>query len=320
MQKRELNRLRQAARKASSNLLTELYGKLSEEDYNKVKGYHDWALSTINIYFSLMANRFKELYQKKKVDTLIHSSRSFYDVFTSGIRKVLKLYPHSYWSSYVIKLFKLEEFQERVKEWNTLYIEYLRYYGSLQQDIEKYLNFIDRGVEIASSYTTLNKKELYDDTLVKFYAIWKTWEDEEYLNKFVEDLAKMLDITLELFVEGPVRLYLKISPENYIIIFKTLTAESLKDLNDKEDKELQEIMEFHRYIYKTIKEENQPETGFFYITSRYLKETAKQFVENLKEEIKKLTLLFPTRELREKFIMRFEEGYLFRESNPWIYN
>lgn len=316
---RELRRLHQAFNKASKKILKNNYGKLSEKDYSKIKGYHQWVSSTITLLGSLLSSRWEKLYQKREELTTYKAlkDRSRYDVYESGIRRFLKKYPHSYWSSYVIKSFHLNDIQEQVLTHFDNFLNWLRYFGGINKASEVYLNHLDTGVDLAKKYTAREEEDLYDDDLVRLYGYLKTWEDQEDLDEFINDMDLFLENTIELYIEGPIKLYLKLSKDKYIVIFKALTAEKTNDL-PYINEEQREIMDAHEELYDMIDEELKEETGFLYNLIELLKKTRKNYIKSFKEDVNRLKFLFPTQELRRQFLRKYECGFIFRENDPWM--
>ena len=316
---RELRRLQQAYGKASRKMLKDKYGKLSEKDYNKIKGYHQWVSSTIGIMGSILSSRWERLYQKRKKIESFRASRdrSRYDIYESGIRRFLKKYPQSYWSSHVINLFNLTDIQNLFLEHTDNFLNWLRYFGSINKTAEVYLNYLDRGVDIAKSYTDREASDLYDDDLARLYGYLKTWEEQEELDEFIDDLGDLFDRTIDLYIEGPIKLYLKLSKDRYLVIFKALTADKTSDL-PYIDEEQNEVMEAHSEFYDTIEEEAEEDTGFLYNIIELSRRARKNYIKSYKEDVKRLMFLLPSKELRRQFLRKYECGFLFKENNPWL--
>ncbi|HPZ09699.1 MAG TPA: hypothetical protein PL110_16480 [Candidatus Eremiobacteraeota bacterium] len=316
---RELKRLQQACGKASHKLLKEKYGKLTEKDYNKIKGYHQWVTSTISIVSSIFSSRWERLYQQREdlSSFKVLKERSRFDIYDSGIRRFLKKYPHSHWSNSIIKTLQLNDFQNLFLEYVDNFLNWLRYFGTINKIGEVYLNYLDRSVDIAKNYSERDKDDLHADDLTRLYAYLKTWEDQEELDEFIKDLDNFFDRTVELYIEGPIRLYLKLSKDKYLIIFKAFTAENPNDL-PYIDEEQKEVMEVHEDVYEMVEEEMNEETGFLYSIVELLKKARENYIKSLKEDVNKLKFLFPTQELRRQFIRKYECGFIFRENNPWL--
>ncbi len=316
---RELKRLNQAITKASSKLLKEKYGKIGEKDYGKIKGYHMWVTSTVNILSSIFSSRWERLYQKREDLASFRAlkERSRFDIYDSGIRRFLKKYPYSHWSNSVIKLLQLNDFQSLFMEHVDNFLNWLRYFGTINKRGEVYLNYLDRAVDIARTYSERDEDDLHDDDLVRLYAYLKSWEDQEELDEFIEDMDKFFDRTIELYIEGPIKLYLKLSKDKYLIIFKALTAESPNEL-PYIDEDQKEIMEVNDDVYEMIEEEMHEDTGFLYNIVELLKKARENYIKSLKEDVNKLKFLFPTQELRRQFIRKYECGFIFKENNPWL--
>lgn len=317
---RELKRLHQACNKASKKILKDRYGKLAEKDYNKVRGYHQWVTSTISLLGSIFSSRWERLYQKREGDLSsfrVLKDRSRYDIYESGIRRFLKKYPQSYWTSHVIKIFNLGDIQNRILEHTDNFLNWLRFFGGINKLTEVYLNNLDRGVDMAKDYSGRDVEDLYEDDLVRLYGYLKTWEDQEDLDEFMKDLDYLFDNTIELYIEGPIKLYLKLSKDKYLVIFKALTAEKQSDL-PYIDEEQKEVMDAHGEFYDMVKEEMEEDTGFLYNIVELAKKTRENYIKSFKEDVNRLKFLFPSQELRRQFIRKYESGFIFRENDPWM--
>lgn len=229
-------------------------------------------------------------------------ARANWDIFASGIRFVNQRMPDSYLFRFVLPMFKLEDLGGKILSYSGQWLEQTHVSAKALSEIDKYLSCYEKGENIVKRYSTSNQE------LVRLYASLKTWENKEKFEKFFKDFENFLSLSVEVFISGPIQLYLMISKENFLLIFKALSIGKISELEEQKREKYQEIMAFHDWFYSLI-EKSEPLRVF----QEAFRSTVKEYVRLLREEEENIRKQLPTKELKNRLIERFEKGLLFQE-------
>lgn len=231
----------------------------------------------------------------------IQDSREKWDIFSAGIRYSCQKMPNSYFFRFVLPMFKLDDLGEKILGYSGQWLQETHLGQKALLEINQYLKNYAKGEKLCKRYSTSNPE------LVRLYASIKTWETKEKFDRFFQDFQKFLDTSLEVFISGPIQLYLMISRKSFLLIFKALTVEKVSTLSEDEEK-YQEIMAFHDWIYSVIE---KSET--LRVFQKIWKKVVREFLRLLREEQENIRRQLPSRELKSRLIDRFEKGLLFQK-------
>lgn len=232
----------------------------------------------------------------------IGDSRANWDIFASGIRWINQRMPDSYFFRFVLPMFKLEDLGGKILSYSGQWLEQTHISAKALSEIDKYLRNYEKGEEIVERYSTSNQE------LVRLYALIKTWETKEKFEKFFKDFENLLSTSVEVFISGPIQLYLMISKESFLLIFKALSIGKINELEEPKREKYQEIMAFHDWFYGLI-EKSEPLRVF----QEAAGSVTKEYVRLLREEEENIRKQLPTKDLKNRLIERFEKGLLFQE-------
>lgn len=174
------------------------------------------------------------------------------------------------------------------------------------KEISRYIENYDYAVEIAQSYDQRNKH------LEAKYVLCKTWRNNTEWNDFMNLLDEIINQKIEIFIEGPLQLFLMISKEEVFMLLKIFTTDTVFGLSDKskENKiELKTAYDFFDYFRNKIE---ASET--IRLFQDILIKTIQKSVMVWKEEASLYRNEFVNQELRQSFIDKFESGKLFRDN------
>jgi hypothetical protein len=234
----------------------------------------------------------------------ISEARANWDIFASGVRWINQRMPDSYLFKFVLPMFKLEDLEGKILSYSGQWLEQTHISAKALSEVDKYLRNYEKGEEIVERYSTSNQE------LVRLYASLKTWETKEKFEKFFKDFDDFLSTSVEVFILGPIQLYLMISRESFLLIFKALSIGKISELEEQKREKYQEIMAFNDWFYGLI-EKSQTLRVF----QDAIKSTVKEYVRLLREEEENIRKQLPTKDLKNRLIERFEKGLLFQEED-----
>lgn len=247
--------------------------------------------------------------------------RSKWEVYLSGLRYLIRKYPQGFFRT-ILALKEWEGFPEKIDAYLEKSVSALSDFYLLAREIRKYCLNYNKGRKIARQYIQIQDDKEPEENeenclveedfknLCRLYASLKSWEQEEEFSRFNNHIEKCQNQFFEVIIEGPIQLYLLIGEETWFFILKILTIEHLGDFFlEKDKKELHDLREINKLIYKTI------ENSEFYQTLKsFIREFLKIYVDDLKRSQERLRGQYPTRELKRKFVKRFERGEIFRKN------
>jgi len=223
-----------------------------------------------------------------------------WDIYISGFRGLLRDHLRSYVLTALLPLIGAKELGEK---WSSLAqegLELLRLAEIVFRELDRSIDARVRAREITAAYGVEN------EDLEALYASLKTWETDEELQKFTEDFADLLDKTVEVIVEGPIQLYLMISREGFILIFKGLMSTKVGD-PEFEDQDLFRLMALHNEVRAKVEQ-----SAAIKLFQEFVEALFDEYLESWKKRQKRLRGLFPTQALRDSFVQRFERGVILR--------
>ena len=293
----------------------ELFEKVAAEEFERLQESRQEAIEA----FLAEAKDIEELQLRMKVadlaKALIEIAQGMLDFplleetedkpnwerYLSGPRGLLRDFLRSHLLTMILPSLKVEELGEKLMAFAREWLKLLHLSEKVLRELDRYVDARVRASEITSQYKVDN------ETLERRYASLKTWEKDEKLERFSENLEDLLDKTLEVIVEGPVQLYLMVSREGFLLIFRALMLERIGDLT-LEDKDLDSLMALHDEIHRRIEESESIK-----LLQDLFGKIFAEYLEDWRKEQKELRELFPTERLRELFVERFEEGTIFGE-------
>lgn len=313
---REQKRLKQALERAREVVLRDHFSSLSViPTVLEVKEYEE-QLDSFHSLISLALDHFsKHLpspFEKIK-------ERSVWEVYLSGLKYLARRYPNGFFRKAVLSLKEWNDFPEKIDSYSEKCLSGFSDFSDFTGEVKKYCLNYNKAREIIEQFANFKEQVEEDDddengegikNLCRLYASLKTWERDQELSYFENRFQKSSTQFFEVIIEGPVQLYLFIGEETWFFVFKILTIERLGDFfSSKDKKELEDIRALHKFIYGIAEKSVLHETF-----KKLVKETLKIYVDNYFKTQKRLREQYPTEDLRRKFVRRFENGEIFRES------
>src|SRR3990172_372683 len=227
-------------------------------------------------------------------------SRSRWNVYLEGMRGILRDYRHSHLLRAIFPMLKLGELGEKTHAWATEALEMLHTAESFLDGLDQYLQALAKAQETLAAYGRSK-----DEGLARVYASLKTWEETKDFEKFTENFEKLLDQSVTVVVEGPIQLYLMLSREGFLLIFRALSSVSLNDRKLR-DRDLASLMKLHEDFKGKVESWEARKRS-----SRMVRRALEIYLERWRRKQEERRSLLPTEESRKRFTERFERGELF---------
>lgn len=290
---RELKRFHRAVDAAIEGLLSQKYD--AADDYQE---YEEYAKACQRVKGSLgmvdlVADRLPPLFAQR-------AERTNWEVYLAGLRQIHRLFPDSHLFRAVLSTYRLEDLKEKLRAFSGHWLDFLHEADETLRQIDKYLGNLTEAREIMADYGNEN------ESLARLYASLKTWEKEEDFENLFDDLRRFLDTGIEVFIVGPIQLYLMLSRDTFLLIFKALTVDKLSKL-EGEGRGYDDLMALHDFVYGLVHNSQTRR-----VMQEVLGAAVAKYIEDLKEEHTKLRQQVPGKERKRRFVQYFEEGTLFK--------
>lgn len=237
----------------------------------------------------------------EKMDSLFKESdgRRNWEKYLSGLRMIAGKFPISYFARMVLSMFGLDDAGKKL----FAYCDELKRFMGLAHKVlataEEYLLNLGKGAEIQETY------QVNYEGSNRLYASLKTWGKDKKLEKFMTRYESFVGEAFKVIILGPVQLYLMLSPETFLLVFKLLTVGKLRDLSGN-SRDYDDIMALSGLIHDLVKNSkalNSLQEIFGLATEKYL--------ELLKKEQAELRSIVPRQGTKTRYITTYEEGKLF---------
>lgn len=288
----ELKRFLEALETGQKNLFQQKSQKMSPEKF-----YHYVSFLELNklLLFQLAEEISENLLSMRESDR----DRSKWEIYVSGLRFIGRFFRKGYVSNVIFPLLEMEQIVVYI---NSLVEESLNVLNNIQK-VGSLVEIYAANYSWAAEQTEAIKKK--ERRLCLRYASLKTWELEEEFFEFTDCLQKAILGSIEIFIEGPIKLYVMLGRERFLLILRALTAERLSEMKEM-DKYLSDALNILITLSSLIEK-----SDLLNALRELLPESLSQHVKIWKEEQESIRGELPTRELRRLFIERFENGTLF---------
>ena len=291
---RELKRFHRAVDAAIERLLSQKYE--AADDYQE---YEEYAKSCRRVkgrlgMVDLVTDRLSPLFAQE-------TARTNWEVYLVGLRQIHRLFPDSHFFQAVLSTYRLEDLKGKLRAFSGHWLDFLHEADETLRQVDKYLGNLAEAREIMADYSNEN------ESLARLYASLKTWEKKEDFEKLFDDLRRFLDTGIEVYIVGPIQLYLMLNRDTFLLIFKALTVDKLSKL-EEEGRGYDDAMALHDFVYGLVRDSQTRQ-----VMQEVLEAAVAKYVEDLKEEHTRLRQQVPSKERKRRFVQYFEEGTLFRE-------
>lgn len=223
------------------------------------------------------------------------NGRKTWERYLSGLRYLSSGIEHSFLLKFVFPMLNLGEVKDNILDWNSEALRLTNELYYVGNRFEEYLTHMAKAMEI--------NKEKYD--MCALYSSLKTWDNEEKFDEFSNRLNSFLDKPFEIYIEGPIQLFLTISKDNFFFILRSFLVGKLSELirpKKTEEKDLEMLNEKISQLFQDSK------TIQYFLVM--LKNTMKGAFESWTKEQKERRDMVPTPSSRISFLKNFENGYI----------
>lgn len=289
---RELKRFHRAVDEVVERVLVDKYESTRRpDDYRRYAQTCDLVRSSLRVV-DILAQNTGSLFDRG-------DGRSNWEIYLSGLRQLFRKMPDSYLMRFVVPMFGLDDLGETISAYCGKWLDQTHAAQKSLREVERYLLNLDRGEAIAAEYGA-------DDLeLVRLYASLKTWRTKQEFDTFANDLEDLLQCSIEVFISGPIQLYLMLSPDTVLVILKSLTVGRLSEMRGGQI-EYADMMKLAEWVRGLLADSETLQIGRQIVSS-----VAQEYVRSLRLDHDRLRAQLPERSMRESFVQRFESGALF---------
>ncbi|MCK9351467.1 MAG: hypothetical protein WCT49_04330 [Candidatus Paceibacterota bacterium] len=226
--------------------------------------------------------------------------RKAWDTYLTGARTLTRTTPFGYAFGLVAKTLKLEETVNMV---SSLIARSTEVQGDIHVVARKAKEFVDH-YEWAKQQAKSFGSE--DEGLIRKYASLKTWERKEEFVQFSSVAEKATAGGIEVFIEGPVKLYLMISSGQLMLVIQGLVRSSAFDFENAGTKGLDDSLTILQNAQKAV------ETSLLFKIMRELFATGlREYHASWEEEHLEFRQPPLDEDRAQRFVECFENGSLF---------
>ena len=215
---------------------------------------------------------------------------SRFERYITSIRALFLKIEHGILFKLALSISGLSEVSNKVVEWSKQANNSLPIFYKFFKDCEKYLANYEQG-------KTLTQGK-FGESLIPIYASLKTWKTEEDFNGFRQQFNNVATQFIQIYIEGPIQLYIIISENHFSIVLRSLLLERLSQKDQFADLAL-----LNDHIKTIVKDSKTLDYSI-----ELLKLTAKNYTKKWISKQDKMRLSHPTSYLKDKFVKNFESG------------
>lgn len=224
----------------------------------------------------------------------------------SGIRSLLRMRTESYFNKLIVGIFKLQEVSDTIDIEGKHLRSFSRIFSIFEKKHREHIEAIKSGIEIARKYlpTNNNYRAWYENMLVRSYASHKTFSQKSF-EEHVKITKDFVISGYEVFIEGPIQLYVKLSDDSLMAIINLFSQNSnLKPFKPTENERMLSDM-----IHSVVRDEFK--SGLLDKILIILKESLCKVCDDRAEEERTYRRVIG-RKTRDKFINEYENGDYFK--------
>lgn len=293
IKQRELRRWHGAVDSVVDGLLIKKYEETRKadeyRDYARICGLVKSNMQLVNVIADKMGPLFETT-----------DGRVNWEIYLSGLRQTTRKMPDSYLFRFVLPMFGLEEVREKLSAYSTRWLDQFHATHKVLSETDSYVRNLGRGFNIAQEYNSA------ESDLPRLYASVKTWATKDDFDRFTSGLSEFLELTVEVFVVGPVQLYLMLGRDAFTLIFQALSIGKLSELRDN-GKEHHDALRLHDFVHGLVADSMTTQ-----VMQEVCKQAVKEYANRLRGEQERLRGQLPTKEMKYRFSERYESGALFR--------
>lgn len=142
----------------------------------------------------------------------------------SGIRSLLKMRTESFFTKVIVGMFKLQDISKVIDIEDQHVRLYSRTISLFEKGYREHIKAIECSIEIAKKYNPVDDdiKIWHENMLVRAYASHKAFSPIEF-DRYMKTTEDFVGKSFEIFVEGPINLYVKLSDDSLVAILNLLS-------------------------------------------------------------------------------------------------
>ena len=257
---------------------------LDKKEYEKRVSHLEFSRQLVFHGLDILFREFPKLMED--IDGITRIER-----YITSIRALFIKVEHGVLFKLALSMSGLSEVSNKVVEWSKQANNSLPSFYKFFKDCEKYIANYNHGKTLVA-----NK---FGEDLVPLYASLKTWKTEDDFNNFNQQFQNVSSQFIQIYIEGPIQLYLIISENYFSLVLKALLLERLS----QKENPFADLILLNDHIKTLIKESKTLDYSI-----ELLKLTTQYATEKWVTRQNKKRLTHPTPHLREKFINNFENG------------
>lgn len=302
--------------------------------YERTKIIHNLLQSLVSLYaadylVNAESNLFSTHHITEENILVPHSERSAWERYIAGIRSILQRVEKSYLlrSSFVAA--GLEWLASNtIHEYCGQSLELLKNLEVVCRTFETYMTWTEHGAQLSMKYQNANtlaeadegeevdildEENLYNDVLVRAYAMLKTFDKDSQRAAQLLDLISLSLKSIAHLVGVSQKLYVKVPPTTVENVLHTLVTPKQNKPTYTGTK-FANIQELNEKLRTACKESLEEQHGFLYNIFELLDATRCAYLSRLASYISDTLIFLPTVEKQEQFIRDFETGRLWKNT------
>lgn len=228
-----------------------------------------------------------------------HKQKSWEEYFT-GVRSISRTSPQSYLFTAVARMLRLDDTAHKTASLVSRGNEYLTDVYRLLSEAKKFITNYEFAKKHAKKYNSES------ESLMMKYSVLKTWEKEKSFERVSEIANSAVAGAIEVIIEGPFKLYLMITEDQFLVVVQLLSLMSSFDFEGSGNVGFSEGVENLKLSQELIKR------SLLYEIMRELLGKALYEYHNLwKVECREIRQEFLDDDRTHQFVRMFENGTLF---------
>ena len=218
--------------------------------------------------------------------------RKNWERYLSGLKFLSTNIEHSFLIKNTLPIFGLGEAKDRFLSWNRESLKLINeiyFIGNRMDEYFKHLTF------------AIEKSEKSE--LCSLYSSLKTWDTEAKFDLFEKRISRMVDKPFEIYIEGPIQLFLMLSKNNFLFLLKAISVKKLSELILPKKIEENDLNILNERVNDLIT--NSKTLKYFL---KFLKETIQLSIKSWVTEQRERRKLISTPSGKINFVKNFENG------------
>lgn len=225
-----------------------------------------------------------------------------------GLRTLVKQFPLSLFYHDMSEIFNLGPLFKDVVTWGTHLSFLLRTLNCVDREYRIYSKNVVSAANLMNEYYPVSDTSVFiEDPRVRTYATYKTWNQDSRYDAYTNNMATLFDVGFEVFVEGPLTLYVKLTKDDIVCLIRLVSTSLNPRYEHGESEKL-----FPLLLHDIISSEAR-EGGTIDSILTLLKNALHSAVQDkiIEENIRRSFIQEWSE--RKEYILKFESGKFFKQ-------